>query len=150
MMSCYSQASLHNQEHQDVPLSPISCPRSLHIDNDEEHIFTEENIGPMNAPVATVEYRAPPTDLNPSVTDVITIPHSPSSQIPSPHPIVSPTGAEISVLQTALSTEPPLKPSHGEDVQPPSATVEEEVPNVEVSIGVLEVHASSSADKEVV
>ena len=144
-MSCYSQASLHNQEHRDVPPSPISCPPSLHIDKDEEHIGTEENIGLMNATVATVEYRAPPTDLNPSVTDVITTPHC-----PSPRPIVSPTGAEISVLQTALSTEPPLKPSHGEDVQPPSATVEEDVPNVEVSIGVLEVHASSSADNEVV
>ncbi len=142
-MSCNSQASLHNQEHQHIPLSPISCPPSPHIDIDEEHIVTVENMGPMDAPIATVEYRAPRKDLDPSVTDVITIPDSPSTQIPSPGPIVSPTVAEPSLIATALSTEPALKPSDGEDAEPPSASVE-------VSIAVLEVHASSSADKEVV
>ena len=117
MMSCNSHASLCNPEQVDPPHSATLSSRTSPTTNDNP-ITLSPIMGPLNATIATVQKRAPPTDLDPSpsqdVPAIITILDSHLLPIPSPRTNILPTGGEVSGLLVEHSTQPPLKPSEVE------------------------------------
>lgn len=151
MMSCNSQASLQNPEQVDQPHFATLSPRTSPTINDDPMPLSPV-MGPLNATTATVQKRAPPTDLDPSpsqdVPSIITMSDSPLSPIRSPRTKILPTGGTDCVLPVAHCTEPPLRPSELESVQPTLAVVDN-VSNLAVVVGnteiLPEVQASSSA-----
>jgi hypothetical protein len=113
MMSCNSQASLHNPERVDPSRSSNLAMGTSQSHVDDEHINPLPIVGPMHTSDAVVVTRDPPTDPSP--------PQEVQARIPSPRVAPSPTGivqrenSTISdiiqeVIQVANPTHTPLEP----------------------------------------
>lgn len=153
IMSCNSQASLPGPEQVDPPPSTTLYPRMSPTALHDEHMTPLPIMGPVPAPIATVELLPPPTYVHHEVASIITIPDSPPSTIPT-RPFVLTTGAEGSDTPAAPYTQPLPETSEMEFVQPSEAVVEGDV-HTEAKTRVVdkvaqtelraEVQASSSA-----
>jgi hypothetical protein len=131
MISCNSQASLHNPERVDPSRSANLAIRTSLNSIDDQHIKSLSIVGPINTSVAVVVTRAPPADSHPSPTDDEPA-DSPPSTIPSPRTALLPTGGEVGVIPVAHSMQPPLEPL---TVQPSLPVMDEAVEGEEADEG---------------
>src|ERR1700738_559482 len=120
MMSCNSQACLHNPERVDASHAAILSIQTSLTPIDDEHINPLPIVVPIHTSDAAVVTRATPTAPSP--------PEHVQAQVPLPRMALSPTGIKqvsnstISdiiqeVIQVPHSTQPPLEPSPLEGVQ---------------------------------
>ena len=136
MMSCNSQACLHNPERVDASHTAILSIQTSLTPIDDEHINPLPIVVPIHTSDAAVVTRATPTAPSP--------PEHVQAQVPSPRMALSPTGIKqvsnstISdiiqeVIQVPHSTQPPLEPSPLEVVQLSPQGVDDDVANEEAS-----------------
>lgn len=137
MMSCNSQACLHNPERGDASHSAVLSIQKSLTAIDDDHINPLPIASPMKTSDAAAITRETSTASIPSTPEDVQA-QSPPSTFPSPRLALSPTTGEVEVIQVAPSTLPALEPSTVEAIRPSVPRAEDHVANEEASTPAVE------------